>query len=77
MAGIADVAKFAKLKDEEVKAVFNALAIQAVQESVIIKGFGTFKTVTRAARNGINPKTQEPLTIPAKTVLTFKAAKKK
>lgn len=38
-------------------------------------GFGTFKTVKRAARTGKNPQTQKPIKIPAKTVVKFKPSK--
>lgn len=40
---------------------------------VAVSGFGTFKVSERAARDGINPLTKEPLHIPAKKVPTFKA----
>ena len=39
-------------------------------------GFGTFKTSERAARDGINPITKEPMHIDAKTVISFKAGSK-
>jgi DNA-binding protein HU-beta len=71
MAGIAEVAKAANTEERQVKAVF--AAIKASKERITIKGFGSFETKTRAARKGRNPKTGEELTIPEKTVLTFKA----
>lgn len=49
-------------------------------DSVALIGFGTFKATERAAREGKNPKTGEPLQIAAATVpkftagATFKAA---
>lgn len=43
---------------------------------VALVGFGTFAAKTRAAREGINPLTKEPLKIPAKTVASFKAGSK-
>ena len=43
---------------------------------VALVGFGTFSAKTRAAREGINPLTKEPLKIPAKTVASFKAGSK-
>lgn len=43
---------------------------------VVLVGFGTFATKERAAREGINPLTKEPLKIPAKTVASFKAGSK-
>lgn len=41
-------------------------------EDVVITGFGAFKTENREARTGRNPKTGEPVQIPAKTVVKFK-----
>ena len=43
---------------------------------VCLVGFGTFSAKKRAAREGINPLTKEPLKIPAKTVASFKAGSK-
>jgi len=43
---------------------------------VTLVGFGTFSAKRRAAREGINPLTKEPLKIPAKTVASFKAGAK-
>ena len=43
---------------------------------VSLVGFGTFKTSERAARDGINPLTKEPLHIDAKVVASFKAGSK-
>ena len=45
----------------------------AADEDVTISGFGTFKAVERAARRARNPRTGEPLTIPAKRSVKFKA----
>jgi DNA-binding protein HU-beta len=73
MAGIADVAKAAGVKEEQVKAVFDA--VKNSPERVIIKGFGSFTVKTRAARKGKNPQTGVTIDIPAKDVLTFKASK--
>lgn len=43
-------------------------------EKVAIAGFGTFSKKTRAARQGINPATREPIQIPASTTCGFKPA---
>ncbi len=43
---------------------------------VTLVGFGTFAAKKRAARNGINPLTKQPLSIPEKTVVSFKAGSK-
>ena len=44
-------------------------------EEVRLSGFGTFSRVDKEARNGVNPSTQEKITIPAKKVIKFKVAK--
>ena len=44
---------------------------------VTLQGFGTFAMKTRAARTARNPATGLPVDVPAKTSLTFKAAKPK
>lgn len=41
--------------------------------NVAVAGFGTFKVSERAARDGINPLTKQPLHIPAKKAVSFKA----
>lgn len=40
-----------------------------------LAGFGTFDVTERAAREGINPRTKEPLHIPACKLPKFKAMK--
>ena len=47
----------------------------AKEEDVRIAGFGTFRTRSRAAREGRNPATGESVQIPASKIPTFKAAK--
>ena len=44
-------------------------------ESVSIAGFGTFSVRERAAREGRNPRTGEPIAIAASKVASFKAGK--
>ena len=44
-------------------------------EKVQLVGFGSFEVKKRAARVGRNPKTKEPIEIPASTVPVFKAGK--
>lgn len=61
---------------ETIKETFVIIAkeMEAGKE-VNVYGFGTFSSVERAARNGINPKTKEPLKIAASKAPKFKAAK--
>jgi len=42
-------------------------------DSLVLIGFGTFKVVQRAARNGRNPQTGKAIKIKAKKVVKFKA----
>ncbi|HRE91718.1 MAG TPA: HU family DNA-binding protein [Myxococcota bacterium] len=60
-----------------VQAVFDAL-VQAIKRDGRIgyPDFGTFTVKTRAARQGRNPRTNKPLTIPASKTVNFKAAPK-
>ena len=44
--------------------------------SIGLIGFGTFEVRTRAAREGRNPQTGDPIKIPKKKVPAFKAGKK-
>ena len=62
--------------DNVVNSVFSAISdALAKGETVAISGFGTFATKARAARQGRNPRTGEPIEIPASNVPSFKAAK--
>ncbi len=72
------------LKDAEsaVNAIFDARPGQGIiaveldaGRKVTIPGFGTFKTVHRKERTGVNPKTGDKMTIPAKHYAVFKAGK--
>lgn len=49
-------------------------ALQA-GDTVNLIGFGAFSVKERAARKGHNPKTKEPIDIPASKVPSFKAGK--
>ena len=44
-------------------------------DKVQLVGFGTFEVKERAARSGRNPKTKEPVQIPASKSPTFKPGK--
>ncbi|MCD8043045.1 MAG: HU family DNA-binding protein [Tannerellaceae bacterium] len=40
---------------------------------VALLGFGSFSVAEKAARKGVNPKTQQPIDIPARKAVKFKA----
>ena len=63
--------------DASVNALFEVIGdAMANGESVSIARFGTFSVKERAAREGRNPRTGEPITIAATKVASFKAGKK-
>ena len=77
IAAIAERAEISK-KDAEkaLKAFTEAVADELVKgEKVQLVGFGTFEVSERAAREGRNPKSGEPMTIEASRTPKFKAGK--
>ncbi len=77
---VEDVARAAELtkKDAErlVEIVFESIVETLSQgEKVELRGFGSFRVRERGARLGRNPKTGDPVDIPAKRVPYFKAGK--
>ncbi len=78
---IDSVAKKADLSKKDAGAAVEAFTT-TVQDalkkgnSIGLIGFGSFEVRTRAAREGRNPQTGEPLKIPKKKVPAFKAGKK-
>ena len=77
---ITEVAKKCAMskKDAEkaVSATFDTIAeVLCAGDKVQLVGFGGFETKAREARMGRNPKTKEPIEIPATTVPVFKPGK--
>ena len=77
---IAIAAENAGLTKKDTERVLNA-AIDAITaalvkgEKVQLSGFGTFEIRERAERQGINPRTREPITIAASRSIVFKPGK--
>ena len=72
------VAASAEVSKKDAEAVITATLDAIVDalkegEKVQLVGFGSFEVKKRAARIGRNPKTKEPIDIPASTVPVFKA----
>jgi integration host factor subunit alpha len=64
-----------KVSSEVVEKVFDAMKeTLAAGDGLKISGFGKFDVRKKNARRGRNPKTEEGLIIPARTVVTFKAS---
>ena len=78
---VAAIAKEANGTKTDAELFLNA-TIATIQESlsqgnsIPLIGFGTFSTVKRAARTGRNPRTKEPLDIPASVTVKFKVGSK-
>ena len=65
-----------KSAEQAVSAVFEALGKAMTEgEKITISGFGTFEVRERAERQGINPRTREPITIAASRSIVFKPGK--
>lgn len=68
------------ISEKEADTIFNT-TLDALREELLVdpelrlRGFGTFKVIERKARTGRNPRTGEPIEIPAKKAITFKPAK--
>ncbi len=56
-------------------AFFDVIAETIAKDKVAIAGFGTFELKERPERDGINPKTKEPIKIAACKTPNFKFAK--
>ncbi len=72
---IAAEAKLTKADAKRALDAFLAATTKALKkgESLVLIGFGSFKVVQRAARNGRNPQTGKAIKIKAKKVVKFKA----
>jgi len=78
---IHDVAEATGLTRNEVAAVFEGILKMIENELakggiVELRRFGTFRCVKRAARQAVNPRTGQPVQVPAKTIPVFKPSPK-
>jgi DNA-binding protein HU-beta len=66
-----------KKQADEVISAFLSVVTEAVAngDKVTLIGFGSFERRERSEREGRNPKTNEPMTIPATKVPAFSAGK--
>lgn len=74
------VAEETGLTQKEVNAVVDSVVATIIAElnkgkEVNIAGFGKFAVKKRAARVSINPRTKQPIDVPASKAPTFKAGK--
>lgn len=77
VAKVADAAALSKADaGKAVDAVFDAISSSLAGGSEVrLVGFGTFSVAARAASKGRNPRTGEPIDIPASKQPKFKAGK--
>ena len=78
---VAAVAAKAEVSKVEAAKVIDAALDAAVEalkngETVQLVGYATLSVVEKASRNGINPATKQPIVIPAKKAVKFKAGAK-
>ena len=74
---ISEETKFSKADVDKIISSFvsNLLELTKEGNKVTIPNLGSFEKSKRNARTGINPKTKEKISIPAKNAPKFKAAK--
>ena len=77
VAAIADKAEISRKDAEKVLAAFTETVADELKKSgkVQLVGFGTFEVSERAAREGRNPQSGEPMQIAASKTPRFKAGK--
>ena len=77
VAAMAEKAELSK-KDAEsaLKAFIDVVSDELTKGGKVqLVGFGTFEVAERAARDGINPLTKKPMSIPASKAPKFKAGR--
>ena len=77
IAAIADQAELSKKDSEKALKAFIDVVTEELKKEhkVQVVGFGTFEVAERAAREGINPLTKQPMSIPASKAPKFKAGR--
>ena len=77
VAALAEQAGVSKKDAEKVLKAFTDVVTDELKkgEKVQLVGFGTFEVSERAAREGRNPATKQPIKIPASKAPKFKAGK--
>ena len=76
-ARVADKVHLTNRQAEAVVGIFLACITEALREGdkVELRGFGSFRTRSRGARQGRNPRTGGTVPVPAKQVPFFRAGK--
>jgi DNA-binding protein HU-beta len=74
IAAVAENAGITKIDAKKAVDAFAKIIESAIKkgEKVSILGFGSFSVIEKSARKGVNPKTKEPINIPARKAVKFK-----
>ena len=77
VAAMADQAELSKKDAENALKAFVDVVTDELKKggNIQLVGFGSFEVTQRAAREGINPLTKKPMSIPASKAPKFKAGK--
>ncbi len=77
ISAVAEKAEISKKDAEKVVAAVLDTIVENVAkgEEIRLVGFGTFERHERKERTGCDPRTKQPITIPASKVPAFKAGK--
>ncbi len=77
IAAVAEKTELSKKDAEKAVKAFTEVVSEELKkgEKIQLVGFGTFEVAVRPAREGRNPKTGEPMPIPASKAPKFKAGK--
>ena len=77
VAAVADQAELSKKDAEKALKAFVDVVTDELKKGgkIQLVGFGSFEVTERAAREGINPLTKKPMSIPASKAPKFKAGK--
>jgi len=75
VAAVAEKAELPKKQAAEILDYIAELAYKNAKDTFTLPGIGKLVLNNRAARVGRNPKTGEPINIPAKRVVKFRVAK--
>ncbi|MBP3542634.1 MAG: HU family DNA-binding protein [Lachnospiraceae bacterium] len=77
IAAIAEKTELSKKDSEKALKVFVDVVTEELKkgEKIQLVGFGTFEVTERAAREGRNPQSGKPMSIPASKAPKFKAGK--
>ena len=77
VAAIAEKAGLSKKDAEKALKAFTDIVADELKkgEKIQLVGFGTFEVAEKKAREGINPLTKKPMSIPASKAPKFKAGK--